>query len=175
MAASVRWIRSTHTHRGWLARQDKGAAASAVQLWYPSEWADFSTGGLIYCFRASAAWSMIYLRPGSNESFDTRWMGRTWAASALLTGPQAGSRYSQDMIWCLFFCPGGWITCTCFLHETDTNLEIFNADQSDSYSTGLTVNTSLLCGLFTSQPLLLKGKELPRFNLRVSLQWVAGV
>lgn len=34
-------------------------------------------GTVIYCFRASAAWSMIYLQPGSNESFSIRWMRRT--------------------------------------------------------------------------------------------------
>lgn len=38
-----------------------------------------------------------------------------------------------------------------FLHETDIYLNISLADLQDCYSTGLTITTSLQCGLFTSR------------------------
>lgn len=107
---------------------------------------------------------MIYLRPGSDESFDTRWMRRTWAASALLTGPLAGSLHSQDMINDVWFLP--WrLDYVYFLHETDAYLNTSNADLWGLLLNRL-VTASLLFGLFTSPLLLFRGKAL----LRVSVQ-----
>lgn len=64
-----------------------GAAASVSGAAVIPIWAGIFHRGLkLTRFRASAAWSMIYLQAGSNESFDTRWM-RTGAASELLTVP----------------------------------------------------------------------------------------
>lgn len=99
--------------------------AASVQLWCLHEQTVFfPLGTLIYCSGTFAATSMIYLWPGSNESFDTRWMRRTWAASALLCSIGPLSVQSHYDKWCSLL---PWRRGS-QIFTREVYLNIFNAD-----------------------------------------------
>lgn len=127
--------------------------AASVQLWCLHEQTVFfPLGTLIYCSGTFAATSMIYLWPGSNESFDTRWMRRTWAASALLCSIGPLSVQSHYDKWCSLL---PWRRGS-QIFTREVYLNIFNAD----------CISSLVFSFFLNQTPL---------NLHISQQWDAVV
>lgn len=148
----------------WLLSKKHTNTELCVLLWWVCVWLPqcscdaymsrqyFFHWGLWFTALGLAATSMIYLWPGSNESFDTRWMRRTWAASALLCSIGPLSVQSHYDKWCSLL---PWRRGS-QIFTREVYLNIFNAD----------CISSLVFRFFLNQTPL---------NLHISQQWDAVV